>query len=104
MRRFMAAACVAGLGITLSAAGAAPASAAATIIVTPGQSIQAGVNAARPGDTVLVEPGVYRQSVQIRTNGITLRGSGAFHGGTVLEPPAVFPHSVCNAGFGRTGV
>ncbi len=104
MRRFMAAACVAGLGVALSAACAASASAAATIIVTPGQSIQAAVDAARPGDTVLVEPGVYRQSVQIRTNRITLRGSGAFHGGTVLEPPAVFPHNVCNAGFGRTGV
>lgn len=38
----------------------------------PGQSIQAAVDRARPGDTVLLKPGVYHQSVQIRTNGITL--------------------------------
>ena len=56
-------------------------------MVNPGQSIQAAVNQAQPGDTVLVKPGVYHQSVQIRTDGITLRGSGDFLGGTVIEPP-----------------
>jgi pectin methylesterase-like acyl-CoA thioesterase len=44
-----------------------------TIVVGPGESIQAAVNKANPGDTVLVKPGVYHQSVQIRTDGITLR-------------------------------
>src|SRR5215472_63483 len=33
--------------------------AATTIIVRPGQSIQAAVDAAAPGDTILVEPGSY---------------------------------------------
>ena len=73
-------------------------------MVGPGQSIQAAVNAASPGDTVLVLPGVYHQSVQIRTDGITLRGSGAFGGGTVLVPPKKFPNTLCNGGFGPTGV
>src|SRR4051812_19906622 len=59
---------------------------------------------ARPGDTVFVRPGVYHQSVQIRRNGITLRGSGAFHGGTVLVPPRHIPRTLCNTGFGPTGV
>jgi hypothetical protein len=54
--------------------------------------------------TALVLPGVYHQSVQIRTDGITLRGSGAFGGGTVLVPPKKFPTTLCNGGFGPTGV
>jgi hypothetical protein len=72
--------------------------------VGPGQSIQAAVDRASPGDTVLIKPGVYHQSVQIRTDGITLRGSGDFRGGTVIEPPASFPKALCNAAFGPTGV
>jgi len=35
-------------------------------IVKPGQSIQAAVDAARPGDVVQVQPGVYRESVSIK--------------------------------------
>jgi hypothetical protein len=107
MRRFLAAACASALGGALAAAlvaTSASASAQRTIVVRPGQSIQAAVNRATPGDTVLVKPGVYHQSVQIRTNGITLRGSGDFRGGTVIEPPASFPKTLCNAVFGPTGV
>jgi hypothetical protein len=110
MRKFVLAACVAGLGIALSSATAASASASApawapsTIVIGPGQSIQAAVNAARPGDTVFLRPGVYHQSVQIRTDDITLRGSGAFHGGTVLVPPKKFPRTLCNGIFGPTGI
>jgi hypothetical protein len=88
----------------LATAFAVSASASRTIIVGPGQSIQAAVDSARPGDTVLVKAGVYRQSVLIRTDLITLRGSGDFAGGTVLKPPASFPRNICNAAFGRTGV
>src|SRR3984957_19554250 len=112
MRRFITLACASVLGISLSAAYVAQASAAArtpgsgatTIVVSPGQSIQAAVNQARPGDTVLVRAGVYRQSVQIRTDNITLRGSGNSVHGTVLIPPAHKVRSVCNAAFGPTGV
>ena len=114
MRRFITAACATTLGITLSTAFAAagPASAAAahqarpagTIVVSPGQSIQAAVNHARPGDTILLKRGVYHQSVQIRTDGITLRGSGNSRHGTVLEPAARKPHTLCTSAFGVTGV
>ncbi len=72
-------------------------------MVRPGQSIQAAVDRARPGDTVSIGPGVYHQSVQIRANGITLRGSGDFRGGTVIEPPESFPKTLCNIAFGPTG-
>jgi hypothetical protein len=107
MRRFVTAASATLLGIALGATLVAPAASAAaskTIVVGPGQSIQAAVDQASPGDTVLIKPGVYHQSVQIRTNGITLRGSGDLQGGTVIEPPASFPQTLCNGAFGPTGV
>ncbi|WTO37680.1 right-handed parallel beta-helix repeat-containing protein [Streptomyces achromogenes] len=67
-------------------AGAAPASAAhRTLVVHPGDSIQKAVNAARPGDTVRVLAGTYRESVTLRTPAVTLRGVGPR---TVLRPPA----------------
>ncbi len=104
MRKFVTAACATGLGAALSVAYAASASASTTIVVRPGQSIQAAVNRARPGETIFIKPGVYRQYVQIRKDGITLRGSGDFAGGTVLEPPASVPKTLCNEQFGPTGV
>jgi Right handed beta helix region len=104
MRKLTMAACAVGLAIALGTGMASAAQVSSVIVVDPGHSIQAAINAARPGDTVFVRPGVYHQSVQIRKNGITLRGSGAFHGGTVLVPPRHFPKTLCNEGFGPTGV
>ena len=37
-------------------------------------TIQGAVSAAQPGDTILVRPGVYRESVTVRTSDITLWG------------------------------
>src|SRR4051812_25903760 len=68
--------------------------AARTLVVHPGQSIQAAVNRADPGDTVLIMPGHYRQSVLVAKNNLRIRGSGAGVGGTVIEPAAT-PHGVC---------
>ncbi|MDR6975012.1 nitrous oxidase accessory protein NosD [Streptomyces sp. 3330] len=66
--------------------GAAPPVAAHRIhVVHPGESIQKAVDAARPGDTVLLTYGTYRESVDVSTPGLTLRGVGR---GTVLEPEA----------------
>ena len=47
---------------------------AATFTVSPGQSIQAAVDRCQPGDRVEVEPGIYRQSVVIDRDGVTLVG------------------------------
>ena len=52
-------------------------------VVWPGESIQKAVDAAAPGDTVLLAPGTFQESVKIGTPGLTLRGMGR---ATVLEP------------------
>src|SRR5918995_916529 len=51
-------------------------------VVGPGESIQKAVNAADPGDTIVVR-GVHREDVIIGKNGIKLRGDEA-----TLKPPA----------------
>jgi parallel beta-helix repeat protein len=77
---------------------AAPAE-AKTIRVQPGQSIQAALNAAKPGDTVRLEPGVYRQSLLIKTSGVTLSGRRA-----TLTEPGTTPKIPCNMGGKAVGV
>ena len=52
-------------------------------VVEPGESIQAAVDAASPGDTIVVKAGTYRESIRISTNGLTLRA----HGNVTLKPP-----------------
>ncbi|WP_405935430.1 right-handed parallel beta-helix repeat-containing protein [Streptomyces sp. NBC_00726] len=78
----IAAASAAGLA---AAVPSVPAAAAGARVVSPGQSIQAAVDAARPGDTIVVRPGTYRESVRISTPDLTLRGSGD---DTVIMPGA----------------
>jgi hypothetical protein len=48
-----------------------------THLVRPGDSIQAAVDAASPGDTIMVRAGTYRESVRIQTDGLTLRAQGS---------------------------
>ena len=61
-----------------------------THVVHPGESIQAAVDAASPGDTIVVTPGTYRESIRIGTDGLTLRA----HGPVTLKPPK-YSHSGC---------
>jgi parallel beta-helix repeat protein len=56
-------------------------------VVRDGDSIQEAIDAASPGDTILVKPGTYAEALVIQTDDLTLKGSK----GTVLEPPAGEP-------------
>jgi parallel beta-helix repeat protein len=82
-------------GITL-AAGVGSA-AAQSSVVGPGESIQKAVNAAHPGDTIVVR-GVHREDVVIRKDGIKLRGDDA-----VIEAPAK-ADSPCSKAFGPEAI
>jgi parallel beta-helix repeat protein len=48
-----------------------------TLTVKAGEAIQAVVDRARPGDTIEVMPGVYKEEVKIDIDNITLRGVNA---------------------------
>jgi nitrous oxidase accessory protein NosD len=67
-------------------------------VVGPGESIQKAINAADPGDTIVVR-GVHREDVVIRKNGIKLRGVGD----ATLKPPAR-AGSPCSKAVGPEGI
>src|SRR5215217_1757139 len=72
---------------------------AANKVVGPGESIQKAINAAHPGDTIIVR-GVHKEDVIIRKNGIKLRGDDA-----VIEAPTrTKADSPCSKAFGPTAI
>jgi hypothetical protein len=73
-------AALAGLTMMLLSGPAA----ADVIKVSSGESIQAAIDQAAPGDTIKLAPGTYQENVQIKTAGITLKGAGEDE--TVIEP------------------
>jgi pectin methylesterase-like acyl-CoA thioesterase len=60
------------LVVAVVALGTAAAAGADDVVVV--SSIQAAVDAASPGDTVIVPPGRYHETVIVGKNGITIRG------------------------------
>jgi parallel beta-helix repeat protein len=73
--------------------------AAQSSVVWPGESIQKAINAADPGDTIVVR-GVHREDVVIRKDGIKLRGDDA-----VIEAPArAKADSPCSKVFGPEAI
>jgi len=53
-----------------------------TLIVAPGETIQAAIDAASVGDTVMVDPGTYHENIHLRT-GINVVGAGS--SATILQ-------------------
>ena len=91
-KRFLAvfvATCAGAFGVVF----ASPAGAAGAVVVHPGQSIQAAVDAAAPGTTIIVQRGTYAENVEITTDGIKLLGNGA-----TLVPPANPAPNFCGMG------
>jgi nitrous oxidase accessory protein NosD len=68
-------------------------------VVGPGESIQKAVNAAHPGDTIVVR-GVHREDVIIRKNGIKLRGDDA----VIEAPTGAKADSPCSRTFGTEAI
>jgi parallel beta-helix repeat protein len=59
-----------------------------TALVAPGMSLQAAVNAVGAGGIVLIQPGVYRDSVVVTAPGVRLQGLDGGNGeGVVIENP-----------------
>ncbi len=88
-----------GLAAGAFVAQAAPAS-AATFTVSPGQSIQAAIDAAPAGSTIKVKPGTYHENVSITKNNIKLQGTP---GTTILEPTGNAPTGGCAFPGGQNG-
>src|SRR5215213_2710005 len=83
-------------GVALAAIGSAGAQSS---VVGPGESIQEAVNAAHPGDTIVVR-GVHREDVIIRKDGIKLRGEDA----VIEAPPKAKADSPCSKTFGPEAI
>jgi nitrous oxidase accessory protein NosD len=86
-------ACGVVLGAGIGSAGAQ------SSVVGPGESIQKAVNAADPGDTIVVR-GVHREDVVIRKNGIKLRGDDA----VIQAPTRAKADSPCSKAFGPEAI
>jgi hypothetical protein len=82
------------LGAGIGSAGAQ------SSVVGPGESIQKAINAADPGDTIVVR-GVHREDVVIPKNGIKLRGVDD----AVIEAPTrAKADSPCSRTFGTEAI
>ena len=53
------------------------------VVPTEFPTIQKAVNRAKPGSTVIIKPGTYRETVQVTTNNLVIRGVDRFR--TVLD-------------------
>jgi parallel beta-helix repeat protein len=59
----------------------------ASIIVHAGESIQAAVDAAKPGALIKIEPGTYSESITVNKAGIKLVGTTANGAGVIIQNP-----------------
>lgn len=72
-----------------------------TITVREGESIQGAVDQALPGDTILVEPGIYYETVYIDTPNLTVKG--LVTGDNPEDRPWLDGENTRSDGFNTTG-
>ncbi|WP_370084614.1 nitrous oxide reductase family maturation protein NosD [Streptacidiphilus sp. MAP12-16] len=73
------------VSIVLGLGAAPPVHAASWHVVHIGESIQHAVDSAKPGDTILLLPGTYHESVLVTVSDLTIRGAGSE---SVITPAA----------------
>ena len=81
----------AALAVAAGALSVVSPAAAKTRHVHKGESIQAAIDKAKPGDTIDVQKGTYVESLHIDKDGIKLIGNKV-----TLTQPASSPHTICN--------
>jgi parallel beta-helix repeat protein len=62
------------IGAPANAPTTRPVESSQTYTVKPGDSIQAAVDGAKPGDTIEIMAGTYHEAVQVKTHNLTVRG------------------------------
>lgn len=79
--------------------------AATELIVHSGESIQADVSNSRPGDTIIVKPGVYKGQISTYTDNLTIMSQSGNPDDTVLEGSAfvIFASNITIKGFTLKG-
>ncbi|MDP6376950.1 MAG: parallel beta-helix domain-containing protein [Pseudomonadales bacterium] len=75
---------------------------AGELVVKAGESIQDAVSAAKSGDTILIEPGTYKETVYIDKNNISLRGVVVSGNWPTLEGEKIRNDAVLYSGSGIT--
>ena len=90
------------VNIAIGSSGAA----ATELIVHNGESIQAAVNNSRSGDTIVVEPGTYKEKISIHTDNLVIRSKSGNPDNTLVQASEgfdIYANKITIKGFSIKG-